>query len=170
MAAALSQIGSVTVMIAVILWLLLSRNGSESELAHSFRRAAYGGPDRRDRLVGPFPGARPQGGHRADRVRDRVGSLLIVDAPADELRPRLLGRALDREIYLFHPGDGVEEFLVGQGDALVRVRCLGNLQAHRPGDLGEADEPAPQAEPGRHLWSNLRRKREEQGRPTQDAA
>src|SRR5258706_4117417 len=68
MAAALSQIASVTVMIAVILWLLLSRNGSESELAHSFRRAACGGADWGDPLFGGLSlGQTPRGAPRRGR-------------------------------------------------------------------------------------------------------
>src|SRR6266542_3370577 len=61
-----------------------------------------------------YLGGRPRGGHR-------VGSLLVVDPPADEIGPRVGRVALDREVDLSHPGDRVEELLVAQAYPAVWV-------------------------------------------------
>jgi 3'-phosphoadenosine 5'-phosphosulfate (PAPS) 3'-phosphatase len=65
--------------------------------------------------------------------------------PAGEVRPCFGGVTLDRESDLAHPGDRVEEFLVTQADAALRVVLIGYLDAHRPGDPVEGLESAAQA-------------------------
>src|ERR1700735_4564363 len=80
-----------------------------------------GGREGREGRIGNAPRARPERGNGVYGLRDRVRGLLVVEPPADKFGPRFLGLALERETHLLHPGDGVEEFLVGEGDAALRV-------------------------------------------------
>src|SRR5207245_10692823 len=91
--------------------------------------------------------ARPQGGYRVDSGGHCVGSLFVVDPPADEVRPCFGGVAVDLESDLAHPVNPVEEFLVTQADAVLRVVLVGYLDTHRPGDPVEGLESAAQAQP-----------------------
>jgi hypothetical protein len=65
-----------------------------------------------------------------------VGGPLVVDPPADEVRPCVGRLTLDREVHLAHPGDRREELLIAQADAAVGVGFLGDLKAHCPGRSG----------------------------------
>ena len=49
--------------------------------------------------------------------------------------------ALDRKADLAHPGDRLEELLVGQADPAFWVGLLGYADAHRPGDPAEHWNP-----------------------------
>ena len=49
------------------------------------------GPDGRDRLMGMAPRAGPQRRYRVNGLGHGVGRLLVVDPPADEVRPRVCG-------------------------------------------------------------------------------
>src|ERR1700678_416700 len=106
--------------------------------------------------------ARPQGGHGVDGGGHRVGGVLVVGPPAYEVRPGLLGGALDREADLKQPVHRLGELLVGEGDLARRFGLAWHLDAHRRRDPVEALEPAAQAQPGRHGRRGLRGHREEQ--------
>src|SRR5260370_37202157 len=113
---------------------------------HGNRRPAKGWPNRRHRTGGAVPARTgPQRGHGVDGLGDGIGSLLVVDAPADEVEPGH-GRVepwLDREVDLPHPVNGIEEFVIAEPDAALWVRLVGDREAHRPGDFVEADEACP---------------------------
>jgi hypothetical protein len=87
-------------------------------------------------------GARPQGRRGVYGGGYRVGGLLVVHPPADEICPRVGGVAFDGKVDLAHPADRVEELLVAQADSVAGIELLGNLEAHRPRDLAEAQTPA----------------------------
>ena len=125
-------------------------------------RPAERGADGRDLRRRVFARAGPLGLHRVDGGGYGVGGPLVVDPPPDEVRPRLRGLALDREVDLAHPGDRLEELAVGEADRRFRVGLLGNVDAHGPGDPVEAQEPAANAQPRRHFRRRLGGQRQEQ--------
>ncbi len=61
------------------------------------------------------------------------------------------------------PADRFEELLVADADPLARVGLVRDVDAHRPGDVAKAQEPAAQAEPGRDDGRGLRGEREVEG-------
>ena len=94
-------------------------------------------------------GARPQGGRGIDHSCDGIRRRFVVHSPSDEISPGILVRPLEWKIDTRQALDGFDEFLVGEGDAVVRVSILRDREATGPGDGSEATEPAAQTQSGR---------------------
>src|SRR5882757_2224951 len=90
--------------------------------------------------------SRPQRRDGAYLGGNRIGSLLVIDPPANEIRPCLGRITLDREFDLAHSGDRVQVLLIAQADPPARVRLIRHLKSHRLRDPGEAQESRTQAE------------------------
>src|SRR4249919_3708547 len=71
--------------------------------------------------------ARPERRYGVDGGGHGIGRLLVVDPPADEVRPCIGRVALDREVNLAHPGYRVEELLVAQADSAAWVGLIGHI-------------------------------------------
>src|SRR3974390_85538 len=73
--------------------------------------------------------------------RHRVGGGLVINPPALEIGPCIGRVMLDREVRHALPVDSVEEILAGEADSALRIGLVGHVDAHRPRDLVEADNP-----------------------------
>src|SRR5204862_457811 len=85
------------------------------------RRPAVDGALGRHRLGRPVPPAAPQRRYRVDPAGQRVRDPLVVDPPAPEVRPGLLGRTFGQEPGLDHVLDGLLVLVEGQLDRIVGI-------------------------------------------------
>src|SRR5260370_1612354 len=113
-------------------------------------RSAGTRADGRDLLHRALARTGPLGRHGGDGGGHRVGGLLVVDPPSDEVWPGLLGITFDREVDFSHPFHSLEELVVAEADPGRRVRLLEDVQAPRPTHPVEAPDPPPHAPPAPH--------------------
>src|ERR1022692_2683797 len=112
-------------------------------------RGAVGQPPGLERP--PFVAARtrPAGRDDVETSRQLAGGRLIVDPPAAEMRPGLLGGSLDRESYGRDPLPALQELLPAQQDRVIGPRILVDWDPQRAGQLPQAGKAHLYAEPGR---------------------
>ena len=112
-------------------------------------RAALRGPSwccgaRPEVAAGAGPGRR-----RDDQlVSQAIGDGFVVDSPPVEIRPGLLGAALDREADLLEHLHGRLELAKGEGDRCLRQRVGVQAPAEHRADPVKTGKPHPEAQPG----------------------
>jgi hypothetical protein len=85
-------------------------------------------PLRRDGRDGVSTRSRPQGRRSIDGAGDGIGRRLVVDPPTHEVEPCLLVRPLEGKVHARQAIDGIDELLVGEGDAVVWICLIGDAK------------------------------------------
>ncbi len=143
------------------------RGGAVLVMAVTVREPSGGGTQRLSLRATVPARSGPLGPNGVDGVGHQISGSFVVDPPAHKVRPGIGRVPFQREVDLLHALHPLEELLVRQGDAVLRIRLVGNFETHGLADPAEAVEPAAQAQPGGHVRRVLGRQRQEQGRGVQ---